>query len=257
MNQRLRSWVLVVAVGGMACGGGGEVTTIRQAVTMPAQVQSSVSCAPSGTSVTITGGLELAGLGAQVVMRNNEKGTHERTDDLGASLVLIPADARLEIPTATAQGAPVEDPIVSIQLLDADGVPVAGEIVLGSCIEGSLTVDAAALLPAIVELHVGVAGCANQPGPTVTVEGAVTFSGLQQRLVVRDGSGGAVAGQVVLDAEIVALRPGETLSVPKQPSRGGVGGNPWIWVRLHDGAGASLSEEILVGRCVQLAGGAD
>jgi hypothetical protein len=34
-----------------------------------------------------------------------------------------------------------------------------------------------------------------------------------------------------------------------------VGGNPCIWVQLVDGDGDLLTDEILVGRCVQLAGG--
>jgi hypothetical protein len=38
---------------------------------------------------------------------------------------------------------------------------------------------------------------------------------------------------------------------------GGVGGNPWFWIQLRDDQGAALGEEILVGRCVQLAGQVD
>jgi hypothetical protein len=254
MDKRLRLFLVVVAVSGMACADNHVTTaTFQQGVTLPAHVQSSVTCSASGTSVTI-GDLALEGLVAQIVMRNNEKGTHERIDDLAASLVVVPPGTTIAIPSKTVEGRPIAAPVVSVQFLDAAGHPVSGEIVLGSCASGSFTVDATTLLQAIVTLDVAVAGCANHPGPTITLEGAVTFSGLQVRVIVRDGSGGAIAGEVVVQAEILALEAGRKLSVPKQPVDGGVGGNPWIWIRLQDSQGTPLSDEILVGRCVQLAG---
>jgi len=39
-------------------------------------------------------------------------------------------------------------------------------------------------------------------------------------------------------------------SLPKQPSHGGVGGNPWIWVQLLDDNGDPVGSVIPVGRCV-------
>ena len=44
---------------------------------------------------------------------------------------------------------------------------------------------------------------------------------------------------------------GGTLQIPKQPVRGGVGGNPHILIQFHDGNGDNLSDEIYLGRCVQ------
>lgn len=237
-----------------ACAGD-KTTAIHQKVSVPADVQSTVTCTSDGTSITVSGELALDGLGAEVVFRNNVKGTHENTQELAASTVLVGADESIAIPTQTEQGQPVADPVVSVQFLDADGDPIGGEVVLGSCDEGSLQVSAPVLIDATVDLTVAAAGCANHPGPTITLEGAVTFSGLQQRLIVRDGAEGEIAGEVTTSVAIVALEDGETLAIPKQPVRGGVGGNPHIWLVLNDGSGGDLTDEIYLGRCVQLAGG--
>jgi hypothetical protein len=245
-----KSPFLVLAVA--ACSGGGdEAATIQRSVSVPAKVQSTVAC-QGGTNISISGGLVLDGLGAHVVMRNNEKGTHERSDELGTAVVLIPPDQTLDIATQTVDGKPVADPVISIQVLDAGGNAISAEVVLGTCDGVTLTADATALIPAEVALSVSAAGCSNSPGPTITLEGEVSFSGLQHRVIVRDGVGGAIAGEATTNVDIVALEDGGTLSVPKQPVRGGVGGNPWIYLQLRDLDGGDLTEEILLGRCVQL-----
>src|SRR5437773_34382 len=49
-----------------------------------------------------------------------------------------------------------------------------------------------------------------------------------------------------------ALQPaGQTITIPKQPVLGGVGGNPFMWVQFVNAAGTPTSDEIYLGRCVQ------
>lgn len=74
--------------------------------------------------------------------------------------------------------------------------------------------------------------------------------GLSARIEVR-AADGTTAGTIVTAADIVALQAGESHSIPKQPSRGGVGGNPWIYAQLVDADGAPLTDELFIGRCVQ------
>jgi hypothetical protein len=202
--------------------------------------------------VTLSGELALDGPGARIIFRNNQKGTHERSKDLLATTVLIPAEQTIEIPTSM-DGTPAEGPLISVQLLDATGSAVSDEILLGPCVAATFPAVATAKLTTTVTLAVTADGCENNPGPTITLEGVVRFVGLQARIIVRGAAGGPVAGDVNTRADIVALAAGETLSIPKQPVRGGVGGNPWIWARLMDAEGAALAEEILIGRCAQIA----
>ncbi|HKA90483.1 MAG TPA: hypothetical protein VKE22_22630 [Haliangiales bacterium] len=230
-------------------------------MSLPARVQGTLttaSCAvaTTGPMITLTGELALGGMSANVVFRNNQKGTHEHIDEVAASTVLIPASATIVIPESTTGGM-ILNPVISVQLIDEAGNPVSAEIALGPCAGGTFPVSATIAIDTIVTLTVNVAGCANHPGPTITISGSVRFAGLRARLIVRDGAGGPIVGTATTDASIVVLAAGHTLSIPKQPVRGGVGGNPWISLQLLDGAGKSLTDEILVGRCVQLSGEGD
>src|SRR5207247_2323494 len=51
------------------------------------------------------------------------------------------------------------------------------------------------------------------------------------------------------DVQLVAN--GASISIPKQPVNGGVGGNPYIYLKFTDGKGHDLSGEFFLGRCVQ------
>ena len=207
------------------------------------------SLSPAG-SITLTGELALAGLDARLIFRNNQKGTHERTDDVTATTVVIPADQTIVIPTPSLQGPPSPAPVIFVQFIDANGNPIGGEIDLGACDSAGFPASANVSLATTVTLTVSMAGCTNHPGPTITVSGAVEFAGLSARIEVR-AADGTTAGAIVTAADVVALQAGETHSIPKQPSRGGVGGNPWIYAQLVDADGAPLTDELFVGRCVQ------
>ena len=249
-------WALALSAG---CAGDPPAPfTIQQTVSFPARVQGTLTTAScsfgDGPTITLSGELAFGGLGANLIFRNNQKGTHEHVEELLASTVLLPSDASIVIPAQSIEGQ-IFDPVISVQLIDEAGNPVSAEIVLGPCLSGTFPVDISVTIETAVELAVRVDGCANHPGPTITVDGAVHFAGLRARLIVRNGAGGPIAGEASTDAGVVVLSAGETLTIPKQPVRGGVGGNPWIWVQLVDGDGDLLTDEILVGRCVQLAGG--
>jgi len=257
-KTRLRLGILSALALSAGCAGEPAPITIQQTVSFPARVQGTVTTAScsvgTGPTITLSGELALGGLGANLIFRNNQKGTHEHVEELATSTVLLPADATIDIVPQTMPGQ-IVDPFISIQIIDDAGNPVTAEIVLGPCQTGTFPVDASIVIETTVELAVSVDGCANHPGPTITVDGAVQFAGLRARIIVRDGAGGPIVGEASTDAALVVLSAGESLTIPKQPVRGGVGGNPWIYLQLLDGTGDLLTEEILVGRCVQLAGG--
>src|SRR5439155_4213727 len=56
------------------------------------------------------------------------------------------------------------------------------------------------------------------------------------------------------EVDAVVQPAGQTITIPKQPVRGGVGGNPFIWVQWINGDGSAASDEMFIGRCVQGAG---
>ncbi len=51
---------------------------------------------------------------------------------------------------------------------------------------------------------------------------------------------------------VVLIPAGQTIQFAKQPPLGGAGGNPWIFLTFLDGRGQPVSDQILLGRCVQL-----
>ena len=210
-----------------------------------------------GPYITLEGEIALGGLGSRLIFRNNDKGTHEYTDESHTDLVVVPAGDRVVLPKQPVQGGVGGNPFIWIKFEDDRGAALSDEIYLGRCVQGfrkDVTANYPALAAALARLS--VADCANSPGPTITLDGNLTLrSGLDAKLIFRNNDN-PVGGPHEAGADAVVrvrlLPPGHVIQFPKQPSRGGVGGNPWIWFGFLDGAGAPLHEPELLGRCEQL-----
>src|SRR5207253_2880963 len=97
--------------------------------------------------------------------------------------------------------------------------------------------------------------CDNSPGPTITVSGTSTLEeGLLGRFTFQNNLKGTHSYSTTVDAEL--MPSGELFEIPKQPSRGGVGGNPLIWVEVYlaDAFGSVTwaDDPIFLGRCNQI-----
>lgn len=106
-------------------------------------------------------------------------------------------------------------------------------------------------MPVRLQASLETSGCDNAPGPQITFSGNLELGGLGMDLIFRNNEKGThthTDGQVV---EAIGVPAGERISIPKQPVLGGVGGNPFIWIQLTDGAGRAMTNEIYMGRCVQ------
>lgn len=90
--------------------------------------------------------------------------------------------------------------------------------------------------------------CKSRPGPTIGVDGLkFTLSGLRVHVKAwKNKNHGAEA-----DAEYdgVLVSDNFSFSVPKQPSQGGAGGNPWWYGVAIDEDDVLLTDEQLLGRC--------
>jgi len=114
---------------------------------------------------------------------------------------------------------------------------------------------------AVVKSNVGIPGhfsmeaesgdCYNSTGPWITLRGELSLGGLSGKLIFRNNRQGTHEAEEDVTASVVLLEKGETIRFEKQPSLGGVGGNPWILMELLDGRGRAVSDEFLLGRCVQ------
>ena len=106
-------------------------------------------------------------------------------------------------------------------------------------------------MPVHVNAIVDESGCMNHPGPQITMGGEIKLGGLKARVIFSNNRKGTHQVVVVSKFDVNLLIAGQSIEIPKQPVLGGVGGNPYIYLKFHDGKGNDLSEEVLLGRCVQ------
>ena len=106
-------------------------------------------------------------------------------------------------------------------------------------------------IPGHFSLEAETGDCYNSTGPWITLRGELTLGGLNGKLIFRNNRQGTHEGEADVTASVVLLEKGETIRFEKQPSRGGVGGNPWIFLELLDGSDRPISDKVLLGRCVQ------
>lgn len=210
-----------------------------------------------GPYITLSGELAIGGLGSRMTFRNNAKGTHEYSDERKVDVVVVPAGQTVTIPKQPSRGGVGGNPFIWIKFENSEGEAVSDEIYLGRCVQGlrgNTSVDFSGLAEALAEIS--VAECANSPGPYITLSGDLALkSGVNAKLIFQNNDN-PVGGPHEAHADAVVtfrlVPPGQTVTFPKQPVLGGVGGNPWIWFAFLTAQGAQIGEEYLLGRCEQL-----
>ena len=93
--------------------------------------------------------------------------------------------------------------------------------------------------------------CDNSGGPYITLDGEIVLGGVNGRIILKNNVKGTHKASADETIDVSILDPGETIRFAKQPPRGGVGGNPWIYLQLFDANGRAISDKTLLGRCVQ------
>lgn len=124
-------------------------------------------------------------------------------------------------------------------------------VMAASNVEAGQSVSTAVPIQVSLKGDVETSGCENAPGPQVTLSGALTLGEMGLDLIFRNNQKGTHTATEETVVDVVLLPTGQSISVPKQPVLGGIGGNPFIWVQLVGGAGEALSGPIFLGRCVQ------
>src|SRR5438445_496489 len=121
-----------------------------------------------------------------------------------------------------------------------------------SVAHAATTVSATFETPVNVQTSISTSGCSNSPGPTITLQGALSLSGMGVKLLFENNVIGTHTYTVESTASATVIPQGQSIQIPKQPVLGGVGGNPWIFLQLTDGNGNVVSDSFLLVRCVQL-----
>lgn len=242
--------VVAAIVAAAACSGtSAEQRSALMQVTQ-GDVNAKVIATTCGVSpvITLDGKITLSALGIRLTFRNNEKGTHESVQQLTTDVVIVPVGHTIAIPNFPSDGS-VKNPYVWIQLVDGNGNAVSGELLLGRCAEGLAGIATTA--PLVATAHLDVEDCDNS-GSSVGITGNVTLSGLTIRVIFRDTLDATTSTVVTAKTDVIVVPLGQAFTMPKQPVRGGVGGNPWIYAQFIDGDGKGLGTQVLLGRCSQL-----
>jgi hypothetical protein len=106
--------------------------------------------------------------------------------------------------------------------------------------------------PVTINYEVESVEGSNNPGPYVNFSGLVTTaSGFGVNTIFRNNMKGTHEYEDEKGVEVSLFPVGKSITIPKQPSRGGVGGNPYLYIQFEDVQGNAVSEEIFIGRIVQ------
>lgn len=220
---------------------------------MPVQVNGTITetgCQNSpGPTISLEGELILGGIQAELIFQNNEKGTHRTTVTYGTNVVLIPLGGAITLPKQPVQGGVGGNPHIWIQFHDGAGHNLTHEIYLGRCVQG-LNISPEFVSEVVALADIAAVDCSNHPGPIITVGGTITFSGLHARFIFRNNRRGTHTAEATRDVELIVN--GSQTTIPKQPVRGGAGGNPIISIQFEDGDGDPIGDPFRLGRCNQL-----
>jgi hypothetical protein len=138
-------------------------------------------------------------------------------------------------------------------LLQQTGIAAVALLALGLTSVGRAdqSFDTAFAMPTTIKATVNSSDCQNSGGPEVTLDGSISLGGLKAKFIFKNNKKGTHTATVVSERTVTLVPLGGVITIPKQPVRGGVGGNPYIYIQFHDGQGNNLTEEVLLGRCVQ------
>lgn len=234
--------------------------TLSQPMNLQATVETFECTNNPGPWINFEGAVRLAGLNVQLIFRNNiNKDVHTRVEDV-QTVAGVVAGTSVRIPKQPShsfeagEGTGVGgNPWISIQIVDSNGMPLSGEVLLGRCVQGLFNSSTDFIAAVVAQVLVETLDCTNNPGPFINVSGSMSVSpGVKARFIFRNQREDGAPHEAIAMAEVTLFTDGFAFSFPKQPVLGGVGGNPWISVRFADASGQPMGTETLLGRCVQL-----
>jgi len=202
-----------------------------------------------GPTITLGGEIALGGVKVRVTLSNNVKGTHTTTVVNQFDVDLLINGSPIVIPKQPVLGGVGGNPLIYLQFTDGKTRNLSDEFFLGRCVQG-LSVNADVLNKAVATAIIQASDCSNHNGPYITLGGQIVLSGLHAKIILRNNVKGTHTAEATNDVSIIL--DGTTIVVPKQPSLGGVGGNPLISIQFLHSDGTPISDPVLLGRCVQL-----
>ncbi len=230
-------------------------TQVGTSVSIPAIGHFSTSASgcdnSPGPFITMNGEISLGGLGLRLYFQNNVKGTHTHIEETSKDVVVLPAGQTIQFAKQPPLGGVGGNPWIYIQLLNANGNAVTAPILLGRCVQGFFSTTINFALATLANADIVVNDCSNN-GPQITLSGEVSLTGINARFIFTNNQIGTHTHVDSTSVSVVIIPAGQSITFPKQPVLGGVGGNPWIYAQFLDSNGNTVGDKVLLGRCVQL-----
>lgn len=217
---------------------------------IPVNVQASVSASGCtnnpGPYITLNGVVSLTQVGAKFTFQNNDQGTHTYTST--ATTTVVNQGTSIQIPKQPVLGGVGGNPYIWIQFVDNNGNPMSSPVFLGRCVQGLSDISQTVSVPATLTADVSALDCSNT-GSTIGLTGNLAMNGLNAKIIFTNNADGTHTNDQFVKATVIPT--GISIEFPKQPSLGGVGGNPFISLQFQDANGATIGNSISLGRCVQ------
>ena len=226
-----------------------------QTVTTNAQEQVTIQVAATATDctnnpgpyITLSGAIGLSAVSAQFTFQNNVKGTHTYTST--STTTAVPQGTTITIPKQPVLGGVGGNPYIFIQFVDSNGNPLTAPVFIGRCVQGSMSGFATASIPVTLTANVSALECDNT-GSDIDFTGTLTTdTAVNAKVIFTNNADGTHTNTQTMSAQL--LPAGVSIEFPKQPSLGGVGGNPYIYLQFLDANGNPISSSDFLGRCVQ------
>lgn len=255
----LAAFSLVLAVPATRATNTNAITTTSVSESLPMPMQTSLSATASGCTnapgptITLSGVAALGGLWVDLTFQNNADGTHTFTSESQVTANVVPANDPITIPKQPVDGGVGGNPWIWFEFTDPSGNAMTSPMFLGRCVQGLTGVNAALTVAALATAHIDGGTCSNT-GSTISLSGEMSLSGLNGMLMFANSNnpvGGPHSTNVAAAMSVVLIPAGQSITFQKQPSLGGVGGNPWIFLDFTDSLGNFPTDPVLLGRCVQ------
>jgi hypothetical protein len=219
------------------------------------QVESSSCSNKGGPFITIGGEFLTASLNGRLTAAN-AGGVHSDSVDALLAARLVPdTGTPLVIPKQPPEkfdgGGAGGNPFIWFQAMDAGGKAMHEPILLGRCVQGLH--DVHVLFGLLSHADATVDGsCSNNPGPWITIDGALVLGGVDGRIIFSNNEKMTHRRDEIGSLEFVIVPKETPVVFPKQPSIGGVTGNPLLSFEFTDADGEPVSDAIKLGRCNKL-----
>lgn len=105
-------------------------------------------------------------------------------------------------------------------------------------------------MPVSLNIQATATRCDNT-GSEIEISGTMALGSVGVKMRLQNNTKGTHTAGPYTDEGTLTLTTSDPITIPKQPVRGGVGGNPKIWFQATNESGNAIGDVYYLGRCVQ------